>query len=135
VHIFVDRDSQCTGPYAHLDPLAALAQRWMRDARKTTVSGQLLNVEVDDERVPKWDAVSRTRAVPRWAPGQEGLAAKQPDDRAHIEEDRTHIPKRTAEVTPPRALAHELAVLETDVWSHQPANEREFSDGLDLDLW
>jgi len=41
VHVFVDRDSQCTGQYAHLDPLTALAQRWMRDARKTAVSAQL----------------------------------------------------------------------------------------------
>jgi hypothetical protein len=41
VHVFVDRDSQCTGPYADADPLAALGQRWMRDARKTAVSDQL----------------------------------------------------------------------------------------------
>ncbi len=38
VHVFVDRDSQRTGPYAQLDPLAALAQRWTRDMRKTAVS-------------------------------------------------------------------------------------------------
>jgi len=41
VHVFVDRDSQCTGPYADDDPLTALAQRWTRDARKTAVSDQL----------------------------------------------------------------------------------------------
>ena len=41
VHVFVDRDSQCTGPYAQHEPLAALAQRWTRDARKTAVSAQL----------------------------------------------------------------------------------------------
>ncbi len=41
VHVFVDRDSQCAGEHAQSDPLTALAQRWMRDARKTTVSAQL----------------------------------------------------------------------------------------------
>jgi conjugative relaxase-like TrwC/TraI family protein len=41
VHVFVDRDSQCSGEYTDLDPLTALAQRWMRDARKTAVSREL----------------------------------------------------------------------------------------------
>jgi hypothetical protein len=41
VHVFVDHDSQCTGPYVDADPLAALGQRWTRDARKTAVSDQL----------------------------------------------------------------------------------------------
>jgi conjugative relaxase-like TrwC/TraI family protein len=41
VHVFVDRDSQCTGPYADADPLTALGQRWTRDARKTAVSAEL----------------------------------------------------------------------------------------------
>ncbi len=53
VHVFVDRDSQCTGPYAQHDPLAALAQRWTRDARKTAVSAQLeMQAGAADELAP-----------------------------------------------------------------------------------
>lgn len=42
VHVFVDRDSQCIGEYAALDPLSALAQRWARDARKVSAAAQHL---------------------------------------------------------------------------------------------
>jgi hypothetical protein len=41
LHVFVDRDSQCTGEYAQHEPVAALAQRWTRDARKHAASQRL----------------------------------------------------------------------------------------------
>ena len=44
LHVFVDRDSQCTGEYELHEPLAALAQRWTRDARKHAATERL---EVD----------------------------------------------------------------------------------------
>jgi conjugative relaxase-like TrwC/TraI family protein len=57
VHVFVDRDSQRTGEYAQHDPLAALGQRWTRDARKTAVSAQLeVQTGEADEPVP-WEHV------------------------------------------------------------------------------
>jgi conjugative relaxase-like TrwC/TraI family protein len=58
VHVFVDRDSQCTGPYTDADPMAALAERWMRDARKIAVSDQLeLQATEADEPRP-WERAS-----------------------------------------------------------------------------
>ncbi len=81
VHVFVDRDSLCTGPYADLDPLTALAQRWTRDARKTAVSAQLeVQAGEPDEPAPWEHALSavdrpqRTAAVHRTWDSDMGMA-------------------------------------------------------------
>jgi ATP-dependent exoDNAse (exonuclease V) alpha subunit len=60
VHVFVDRDSQCTGPYADADPLIALAQRWTRDARKIAASAQLEVQAVEPYEAPPWEQVVPT---------------------------------------------------------------------------
>jgi len=85
VHVFVDRDSQCTGPYADVDPLAALAQRWMGDARKTAVSVQLeLQAGGPDEPAPCEHAVlaaerdQRTAGVHRGVWDSEADSAELP---------------------------------------------------------
>jgi hypothetical protein len=52
VHVFVDRDSQCTGPYADADPLIALARRWTRDARKIAASAQLEAQAIEPYEAP-----------------------------------------------------------------------------------
>jgi conjugative relaxase-like TrwC/TraI family protein len=63
LHVFVDRDSQCTGEYAQHEPLAALAQRWTRDARKRAASAQVdrLAGNPDDimSGVDVWSPVER----------------------------------------------------------------------------
>ncbi len=48
LHVFVDRDSQCTGEHAQHEPLAALAQRWTRDARKHAATERLADLEHDE---------------------------------------------------------------------------------------
>lgn len=80
VHVFVDHDSQCAGDYAGLDPLAALARRWTRDARKLAVSLQLdLDANDDHERAgdPGW----RHSSLPHPTPGRDLPDAPWPADR------------------------------------------------------
>ncbi len=133
LHVFVDRDSQCTGEYAQQEPLAALAQRWTRDAHKLAASAQLLDVEADGERARVGDGVCRDGVMSHH--GWESPAASQPDDRADIEDDRAYLPMRTPEETVRlRALARELAALGTPAWLQQPAQERGLGDDLGLDL-
>src|SRR6266540_775880 len=132
LHVFVDRDSQCTGEYAQQEPLAALAQRWTRDAHKLAASAQLLDVEADGERARVGDGVCRDGVMSHH--GWESPAASQPDDRADIEDDRAYLPMRTPEETVRlRALARELAALGTPAWLQQPAQERGLGDDLGLD--
>jgi len=114
VHVFVDHDSQCTGDgeYAQHDPLAALAQRWMRDARKTTVSAQLELetvtaydlvrrddvLSVDERRKTTssvhawaWDATTADdTAEPRWPPRMFGTGADASVHTAVHELDGAH---------------------------------------------
>jgi conjugative relaxase-like TrwC/TraI family protein len=41
LHLFVDHQTQCTGPYLDWDPIDALADRWTRDAKKVAATLQL----------------------------------------------------------------------------------------------
>ncbi len=41
VHLFVDRQTQCAGPYAGWDLVDALADRWTHDAKKLTATARL----------------------------------------------------------------------------------------------
>jgi conjugative relaxase-like TrwC/TraI family protein len=41
VHVFLDTQTQCSGPYNHRNPIQALADRWIHDARKLTASSHL----------------------------------------------------------------------------------------------
>ena len=41
VHVFVDSQTQCTGPYHDLHAVGALADRWTRDASKLSASVHL----------------------------------------------------------------------------------------------
>jgi ATP-dependent exoDNAse (exonuclease V) alpha subunit len=142
VHVFVDRDSQCTGPYANADPLVALAQRWMRDARKTAVSDQLeLQAGEPDEPAPcehalsaaerhqrttvhrVWDSDAGTGELPWpwWTVGErggEGLrTAMHRSDGVH----RWAAPAEEREPRWPRAEQHEPPALDDGL-------------GLELDL-
>jgi ATP-dependent exoDNAse (exonuclease V) alpha subunit len=50
LHVFVDRQTQCTGPYFDWEPIQALADRWTRDARKLAATTQLkLHAEPRDD--------------------------------------------------------------------------------------
>ena len=133
LHIFVDRDSQCTGEYAYHDPLAALAQRWTRDARKLSASERLAVLERDD--MPAVEDTQR-RAEPLLRGGWEPLSGAQPHERAHLWDDGIHVPLRTPEEAAARmrTLARELAALGTPTWPPEPAEGRELGDGLELEL-
>ncbi len=131
LHVFVDRDSQCTGEYAHHEPLAALAQRWTRDARKLAATERLADLEHDQEHAPVGDAARRADPLHRrWEP----LCTAQPHERADLD-DGAHLPLRTPEeAARMRALAQELAALGTPVLPPEPADGRELGDGLGLEL-
>jgi hypothetical protein len=45
LHVFLDSETQQTGPYRETDPIQALAQRWARDAKKHAASTQLTGRE------------------------------------------------------------------------------------------
>jgi conjugative relaxase-like TrwC/TraI family protein len=131
VHVFVDRDSQCTGPYANADPLAALAQRWRRDARKQAATEQLAELE-RDEHTPVGGTARRAGTLLR--SGWELLCSAQPHERSDLEDDSARLPVRTPEAARMRALAQELAALGTPMWPPEPADGRELGDGLGLEL-
>src|SRR6266536_1088572 len=133
LHVFVGRDSQCTGEYAQHDPLAALAQRWTRDARKHTATERLADLERDDEPAPVQDAARRAGTLLQsgWGPP----CSAQPHERADLEDDGVLLPLRTPkEAERMGALARELAALGTPAWSPEPTDGREFGDGLGLGL-
>jgi conjugative relaxase-like TrwC/TraI family protein len=134
LHIFVDRDSQCTGEYAQHEPLAALAQRWTRDAHKHAATERLADLERDEEHTPVGDAASRAGTLlhSEWEPP----CTAQLHERADLEDDgrprlRLRSPEEAARM---RALAQELAALGTPTWSPEPAGGRELGDGLGLEL-
>jgi ATP-dependent exoDNAse (exonuclease V) alpha subunit len=108
LHVFVDRDSQCAGENAQHEPLAALAQRWTRDARKLSASEWLAELERDQEH-------SRIGGTP----GQAVVSLRSPQEEAAARM---------------RALARELAAPGTPGWSPEPAQGRELGDGLGLEL-
>jgi conjugative relaxase-like TrwC/TraI family protein len=133
LHVFVDRDSQCTGEYAQHEPLAALAQRWTRDARKLAASERLAELERDEEPAPVGDAARRAGTLLR--SGWELLCTAQPRERADLEDDRVYLPLGVPEeAARMRALARELAALGTPAWPPEPADGRELGDGLGLEL-
>jgi conjugative relaxase-like TrwC/TraI family protein len=134
LHVFVDRETQCTGEYAQHDPLAALAERWTRDARKHAATERLADLERDEEHAPVGDAARRVSTMPHG--GWEPLCDAQPHERADLEDDR-HVRLRLRtpeEAARRRALAQELAALGTPAWSPEPADGRELGDGLGLEL-
>jgi conjugative relaxase-like TrwC/TraI family protein len=134
LHVFVDRDSQCTGPYAQHEPLAALGKRWTRDARKLSATHRLANLECDD--MPAVEGTQR-RAEPLLRGGWELLSSAQPHKRAHLRDDGVHVPLRTPveeAAARMRTLTRELAALGTPALSPEPAEGRELGDGLGLEL-
>jgi conjugative relaxase-like TrwC/TraI family protein len=133
LHVFVDRDSQCTGEYALHEPLAALAQRWTRDARKLSASERLADLERDEEPAPAGDAARRADTLLH--SGWEPLCTAQSHELAHLEDNGAHLrlglPEEAARM---RALARELAALGAPAWSPEPTDGRELGDGLGLEL-
>jgi conjugative relaxase-like TrwC/TraI family protein len=133
LHLFVDRDSQCSGAYAQHEPLAALAQRWTRDARKLAASERLADLERDEEHTPLVDAARRAGTMPHRE--QERLCGAQPNNRENLEDSRAQLPMYASEEAARiRALARELAPLGTPAWSPEPADARELGDGLGMEL-
>jgi hypothetical protein len=47
LHVFVDAETQQTGPYRHTDPVLALGERWKRDARKLAATLQCDHQRLD----------------------------------------------------------------------------------------
>jgi len=134
LHVFVDRDSQCTGEYALHEPLAALAKRWMRDARKLSATQRLGDRERDDVPAPFEDA--RRRGDPLLRSGWDLLCTAQPHQRADLDDD-VHLPLCTATdkaAARMRALGQELAAMGRPAWPPEPAQGRELGDGLGLEL-
>jgi hypothetical protein len=41
LHVFLDTETQQTGPYRECDPVLALAQRWARDGKKRAAATRL----------------------------------------------------------------------------------------------
>jgi len=111
VHVFVDHDSQRIGDCADLDPLAALARRWTRDAREIAASARFPATE----DAPVCDAVSRASIT-------------RPDV------DHAQVPMRTPEAARLRTLVPELAGPDTPAWLREPASERGLGDDLGIDL-
>jgi conjugative relaxase-like TrwC/TraI family protein len=135
LHVFVDRDSQCTGQYALHEPLAALGQRWTRDARKQAASEQLADLERDQEPAPVEGA--RRQAGTLLRSGWELLSTAQPHECADLEDDGVHVPLRTPEeeaAARMRALVRELDALGAPTWSPEPADGRDLGEGLWLEL-
>jgi len=132
--VFVDRETQCSGEYALHEPLAALAQRWTRDARKHTATERLADLERDDEPAPVEDAARRAGTLLQ--SGWELLCSAHPHERAGLEDDgRARRPLRIPEeAARMRALAQELAALGTPASSPESADGRELGDGLGLEL-
>jgi conjugative relaxase-like TrwC/TraI family protein len=89
LHVFVDRDSQCTGEYAQHDPLAVLAQRWTRDARKLAASERLADLERDEEPAPVGDAARRADTLLH--NGWELLCSAQAHERSDLEDDDVRV--------------------------------------------
>jgi conjugative relaxase-like TrwC/TraI family protein len=135
LHVFVDRDSQCAGEYALHEPLAALAKRWTRDARKLAATERLADLEREQEPAATGDAARRPDPLLR--SGWELLCTARPHERADLQDDGVHVALRTSEeeaAARRRALARELAALGTPTWPPEPAEGREFGDGLGLEL-
>jgi conjugative relaxase-like TrwC/TraI family protein len=137
LHVFVDRDSQCTGAYAQHEPLAALAKRWTRDARKLSATERLADLERDEEPTGVGDAARRADPLlrSRW----ELLCTAHRHARAELEDDSVHLSLRSPEeeeeeAARMRALARELAAMGTPAWPPEPADGRELGDGLGLEL-
>jgi len=132
LHVFVDRDSQCTGEYAQHEPLAALAQRWTRDARKHAATEWLADLERIEEPAPAGDAAPRAEAL--LYSGWKQHCTAQPHERADLD-NGVRMPLRMPdEAARMGALARELAALATPAWSPEPADGRELGDGLELDF-
>jgi conjugative relaxase-like TrwC/TraI family protein len=64
LHLFVDRQTQCTGPYLAWDPIDALAHRWTRDARKLAASSHLDLIDEHREVDASDTSASPQAAVP-----------------------------------------------------------------------
>jgi conjugative relaxase-like TrwC/TraI family protein len=135
LHVFVDRDSQCTGEYALHEPLAALAQRWTRDARKIAATERLTDLECDREPAPAGDVAGPAGGLLR--SGWELVCTARPHECADLEDGHVRVSLHTLEeeaAARMRALARELAGPGTPAWSPEPADGRELGDGLGLEL-
>jgi hypothetical protein len=135
LHVFVDRDSQCTGEYALHEPLAALAKRWTRDTCKLSATERLVNSERDEYPARTSDAAHG--ATPLLRSGWELLCTAQPREYANLQDDRLRLPLRTPEEDAAArmgALARELAALGTPGWPPEPVDGRELGGGLGLEL-
>jgi len=133
LHVFVDRDSQCSGEHTQHEPLAALAQRWTCDARKHPASERLVGGEDDQEHTAVSDAARQADAPMErgWEPP---WTAESPE-RAGLEDGVVGLPVPTLEgAARMRALAQELAALGTPTWPPEPGVARhELGDGLGLE--
>jgi conjugative relaxase-like TrwC/TraI family protein len=135
LHVFVDRDSQCSGEYALHEPLAALAKRWMRDARKLSASERLADLEAVVEPAPAGDAERPPGG--RLRSGWGLLCSGHQQERADLEDHRVHRSLRSPEeeaAARMRALVREPARPGVTVWSPEPADRRELGEGLGLEL-
>jgi conjugative relaxase-like TrwC/TraI family protein len=56
LHVYLDAESQQTGPYRDHDPVEALGQRWARDGKKRAASAQLA------DRVESWELAESSLA-------------------------------------------------------------------------
>lgn len=132
--MFVDRDSQCTGRYAQYEPLAALAQRWMRDARKLSATERLADLERDERPALTGDAARQAGMLPR--SGWELLSRPPQGVRTGLKNASVHLSPRSPEEAAARmpALIHELAAPGKLTGRLELADGWEFGDGLGREL-
>ena len=134
LHVFVDRDSQCSGEYTLHEPLAALAKRWTRDARKLSASERLADPEAVVEPAPAGDAARPAGGLLR--SGTELLCTAHQHGRPDLD-DGVHRSLRSPEeeaAARMRALVHELARPGVTAWSPEPTDGRELGEGLGPEL-
>ncbi len=66
LHVFVDAQTQQTGPHRDRDPVQVLGERWTRDARKHAAASHLARTEELGGQVRDWsDADDPTAVAPR----------------------------------------------------------------------
>jgi hypothetical protein len=134
LHVFVDRDSQCTGEYAQYEPLTALGQRWMRDARKLSATERLGDLERDEQPALTGDAAGRVDMLPR--SGWELLSRPPQHSRTGLKDNSVHLWLHSPEgaAARMRALISELAAPRKPTGPMELADGWELGDGLGREL-
>ncbi len=78
LHVYLDTQTQQTGPYHHTDPVQALGERWTRGASKVAAS-LYLNHPQERDRPTEWSTVDDTLIVAPPEPHEPAPARSVPE--------------------------------------------------------